>query len=281
MPIPVCLPLSSAQDALATMIRTPGGAQIRAVRDVIRGLPDPSRVIGNFFGQLDTALTPFRTFIMIAQFVQAVNQCATAAQTAITSLDPTALTDCVQNLIESIARLLGVFPPFSYFLLFGDVLHAMIVYLDQVIQALTDLDARISTIAAARATAQTLNDPALTLIADCAQADVTEATANTLGALEIIGATMGIVISTVRMFADVFDFEGADTAADGINATLAAPETGVLTSLQAILNVASALRTALLAVYGVLSTAAGLDPAVLEAEIARLRAVSAPTFSNP
>lgn len=163
----LCIPVDFIQ---GKCIVFPGGAEI--CMQFPRIPTDGGEAVRKLFEQINAALAPLTPMFNIIDAVLAVFQCVQAVPDAITNLDPTALIECVPDMVEKINRLLALIPQLT--------LPAMIVALiDLIIDALVALMAQLRHIAAEQARiiaagirAAEPGNVALRTILDCATGDL-------------------------------------------------------------------------------------------------------------
>ena len=135
--------------------------------DAMGKIPDPSELLAKFQDQMAIALAPVRRFLEIVECFLAVKNCITAIPDAITSLSPSPIFECIENLAETLARILSWMPPLSYVRLALDIFSYCIDLIDEILTFFSVLDRKISSYISAMDTAVAAGDVELISIVNC------------------------------------------------------------------------------------------------------------------
>lgn len=230
----------------------PGLGQLKAFQKDMLSWPSPAVMVGEFMRSLNEALRPLQPIALVMQAIVAVLNCLVAAKKlAQGRVGP--LLACVNNLRLIVEKLLAYIPPIPYMIALGSIIRVIIAYLDEVLNTLLAIDARISQLNAIRSRAATLQDANLTLVANCVQSEVDAAKTNIVAGLQALMEIIGSIMAMVRLLAD---FVGDDALIEDLNSAEAAineqAEAGV-PGLGAIYTIISALRPTLVYLYRILT----------------------------
>jgi hypothetical protein len=168
---PLCVPMNQGNPLC---IRFPGGVRVCASV----GLPygDIAAITRSLFAQVNSALTPLNPLFDIIDVAAAIVQCIQAIPDVIgPPPDPQKLLDCIPGLIQKIAKLLELLPPYCIPILVKDVCAFIANFLlGMKLELLAFLHEEQRILAAGFAGAP----PGLKLVASCASGNFTIALQN-------------------------------------------------------------------------------------------------------
>ncbi len=121
----------------------PGLGTLQQAWDTLGGIPSARDLVAKFMNAAQQALAPVRRFLEMVEVATAIQQCLMKIPDAITSLDPTELFDCFEELYKKVARILTYFPPLSYIKMGVDIAGFCIDLIDAGLQLLTEIDSMI------------------------------------------------------------------------------------------------------------------------------------------
>jgi hypothetical protein len=175
MPLPnlACVPV---QKAVAPSITLPGGAQLVAMAGLDTG--DLSAIVRGVLSMVNTALVPLTPIFNIIDTVIAIKDCIMAVPSV--PINPQALVDAIEKLVESIAKLASIIPQVSVPLMVRDIINVIILALTALKTELSTLIVQSLRIDGSTQKAALPGNEALAAVLDCARA-AQEATMENLG----------------------------------------------------------------------------------------------------
>jgi len=190
----------------------------------------------NIMEILQALLAPLVPFFEIIDTITAIVKCVQAVPDAISSLDPTVITECLPDLAKKIEKLLSMIPALSLPLLLVQIIDLLIDTLLQVKREILYLQSQMIQILEAMDRASNLDDLKLTAIAQCAQANIAKETYN-LGKML---ASLGKLIGLINMFMSMV---GGPEIPD-LSDLAGRPLDKVVAPLDALVNVLKSARNA-------------------------------------
>ena len=209
---PLCVQL---QPSSPLCVRFPGGVKVCATVGLEFG--DIAAITRSLFAAINSSLTPLNPFFDMIDVVKAILDCIQAIPDLIgPPPDPGKLLDCIPTLIQKIAVLLELLPPYSIPIMVKDICAALASFMLGLKLELTAFLAQEQRIlAAATAAAKT---PALQVVVDCANANLAIALAN----LNAAGGPLNRLIGDVNALAQAVGLPTLPTLDDlGANAAAA------------------------------------------------------------
>lgn len=184
----LCIEIPTFPDPCAALL--PGGAELQD--------PDLLRLV-------QPALAPMLPIFDLLEAIVAIKGCIEAIPDAISSVDPTEVTDCIPEMAEKVAALLKLLPQTSIPTMAKQLLNCIIVELLKVRRLLVSLQAQVTRIARVTERAAELEDAALAAIAVCATGRVATTLSNEMKALVAVGRLLGLL----RTLLDLAGLDGA------------------------------------------------------------------------
>jgi len=130
-------------------------------------IPDLGELLAGYQDQLAIALAPVRRFLEIVEVIMSLVNCVTAVPRAIIRLSPSPVFDCMEELVETVQRIIAWIPPFSYIRLQLGLMGYAIDLIDEIISFFTALDNRITVLIESMDLAVSLGDLELVKIVNC------------------------------------------------------------------------------------------------------------------
>lgn len=229
-------PLDTLCDALQTFpealrIRMPGGAVLEGQ---LAGLP-PSlfQMAKGLLGQANSALAPLDPIFTIIETINAIHECVKAIPDALgPPPDPGKLVGCLPELAKRIEELLALLPPISVFATIADLLDAVIMLLQGIIQELVSIQRYLLRITAARALSARV--PGLLTVIGCGEATAAASMDNLTRALGSVAA----ILNLMNTLTGLAGLPQVPTFTGGLNADPA----DAIGGLQALVDVLSDFR---------------------------------------
>lgn len=205
----VCIP--PLDDALSDLgITMPGVGRLEFLKDSIDKIPRPSEYILKALNNMSPALSPVFTMLRIIQVVQAILNCIKATKKSISQLNPGPLIGCFRGLFEAFANLLPLIPPLSYVKLVADIMTALRLLIEDMLNVIVIIDTRISTIKAIIERGYDTDDPNLISIGNCAKDDLNEEAATILQLMRMLGLVIGSVFTIMEIIGDLLPGPAGD-----------------------------------------------------------------------
>ena len=181
-------------------ITFPGGSEV-CVTFPDNRIPDPSELINQLFAMVSSALAPFGPIFDIIDVLIAIVNCLKAVQKAIASFPPRPdeLLSCFPPLAKAIAKLLSIVPALSIPVMVGELLDAIITFLQGLRNQLLAIIKKTLKLLVAQTKASQIGSTQLAAVVECAQADLDaymanlSANAGPLGKLlQLINSLLGL-----------------------------------------------------------------------------------------
>ena len=264
MAVAICINTRDAEAVLAALrVRLPGLGALTAFRDKIGSLPDPSESVGKYIAILNAALMPLKQIMDILEVVVAIVNCLNSVIDAVEQLSPQPVIDCLGNLTEIMGRILQYIPPFPYIIAIADILRVFIVYLDEIIFALAEINARIQALDRVRARAAVLGDSNLQFVANCKQVEVDQMRRNAFEGILVVARIVGLIFALIRGIVRLVpaisrtEVDAIEVRLTGIEADISNAIAGPSVGLTAISVLLRDLRAILVDIYRLLATPIG------------------------
>lgn len=174
-------------------IPMPGGVDI-CVQFPDLGFPQPLELVKQLMAQFNAALTPLAPLFNILDVALTIVNCVKGIPSGPTEIPPfKTLIGCIPDLIKKAAKLAAIIPPLSIPFTILGILDATLVLLNGIVIFLQGLADEVNRIEAAVARATSINSHTLTLIVECARADLTAQMANFNESLKPLNLLLGLV----------------------------------------------------------------------------------------
>lgn len=248
--------------------------------DAVSAIPDPMDILSKFMTPINLALAQVRKYLQMVEALVAVKQCITAIPEAISTLNPTKITDCFKALVKAFAAVIADIPPIPYIHMAIDIASYFIDLIDEVLLLFARLDAKLTALINLRSYAQNLGDVELVNFANCGMRNVTLSMQQIMDLLKVIQPINDILMSVILRLIPTPEAQKAAndyaTAALNFGSTqdilaTADPTLG-LPKLSLLLQSLGLARNAMVIVYNVLAPFVGED--------ADKEARSIPSFTN-
>jgi hypothetical protein len=148
-------------------ISIPGYGELVAARRTINSITDPGELLMQLQNQLTAALGPLKRYVEMLDAMMALQNCMKAVPTAILTLDPSEITDCLDNLRKAVAILLSYIPPMSYIRMGCDIGAFAILCIDEITGLFEDLDDKLTQYIETYEEAVSMLDSELMLSMEC------------------------------------------------------------------------------------------------------------------
>jgi hypothetical protein len=187
-------------------IRLPGPIRISGAP--LTSLPSKSEVSRALFGQVATALAPFSAIFQLIDTVKALIDVVEAVPKALTEFPPNPgkITSKLPALREKVTQLLSLLPQAALPLLLIDIINALFLFAEGILEELDALDDATARAEAARTTAAGLdptNDATARLsledVASCLDEQLSKRIAGIQASSGPINDTIGIVNSLLEI----------------------------------------------------------------------------------
>lgn len=177
----------------------PGGGEI-CVQLPDLGFPQPIELVKGLFAQLNSALTPLTPFFSLLDLVLTIVNCVKGIPQGPGELPPfKTLIGCIPGLIEKAAKLLALIPPLSIPFTILGFIDATLTLLQGFVLQLTAMVEKLDQILEAETRATALGSSALSLIVDCANADVDAQMANLNEGLKPLSLIFGLINTFIAL----------------------------------------------------------------------------------
>lgn len=154
---------------------------------------DPSELLQQMFGMINSALAPLNPIFNIIDAVIAVFECIKAIPKAITQLNPKPLLDCLPTLAEAIGKLIQLIPQLSMPILIVDIIDVIILFLQEAANSLGRLSSRQLSLSAANVKAAEPGNVGLRLAMDCINNNFDADVANLNAQMAPLNRLLGII----------------------------------------------------------------------------------------
>ncbi len=201
-----CPSIDSSSQGL--LIRMPGGAELSVMTADVT--PSRIRVAKNLLTQANGALAPLTPVFNIIDAVLSLKDCVEAIPKAITSLSPTPITDCIEDLVKKTAKLANLIPQLSTPIMIIDAINALISSLRGVIDQLEAILIQEIKIAAAALKANEPGNEALEPIIECGRDLVAVQKSGISDGLGPLNALIGVL----NVFLELIGFDPLPNLAD-------------------------------------------------------------------
>jgi len=162
--------------------------------DGLGKIPDPGDLLAKFQDPMALALAPVRRFLEIVEAFLAVKNCIFAIPDSIMRLSPSPIFDCLEGLVEVLAKLLGWIPPLSYIWLALDIFDYCILLIDEILLFFTRLDNKLTEYTEAMSLATLIGDLELIAIVDCGISEVRPSMVTALDMLKFIQMISDVLV---------------------------------------------------------------------------------------
>jgi hypothetical protein len=170
-------------------ITFPGGATVCAYTEAFP--PSLLALVRSMLGQANSAMAPLQPIFDIIGAIAAVLECIQAIPDSLgPPPDPTAIAQCIPNLVEKVEKLLLLLPQLSLPLMIAGFLDTLILMLNAIIGELNAVIRLLDRITRARG----INAPGLAAIIDCGDRTVTSQLSN----IEALFASINPLIDVVN-----------------------------------------------------------------------------------
>lgn len=117
-------------------MRLPFGLNIQAIQDSFLRHMDADDAIMKFIAQIQPALSPFMSVLVLAALAKAFYDFSKAAKEAVTSLSPDPIIEAIEKIVVLLPKLLEFIPPLNYIPPVIDLVVLVLTLLDAAISAL-------------------------------------------------------------------------------------------------------------------------------------------------
>jgi len=198
MAVVICVKPSEFKDRTVTI---PGLGQLRAIKQDIDAAPTPSGIAMVLLAQATPALNPIITIVKIVEVLVAIYNMLKSLDSPLDLI--TAIKKLIRTLQQAISFLTTIAPGVAYIVLVKDILDL----LSAIIRSTADVVARwileTEQIVQALRTAELLNDPELSVSAQCAQDELFEVQKATQASLQDVGQILKLVALLIRIIENV------------------------------------------------------------------------------
>lgn len=193
----ICLVLEPGPGEIC--VRFPGGATLCVSADVDTG--ELGQIIKSFLGELNAGMAGLSPFFTMFDVIIAIKNCIEAVQETLASVppDPTAIANCIPNLLEAVDKLISLQPALSVPGLIKSVLLVLITGLQGLRNELSALIAQDLRVAAAETRGAVTGNIQLQLIADCARNQLDAQFANLNASLTPMRRLFGIINALLKL----------------------------------------------------------------------------------
>jgi hypothetical protein len=199
---PLCVQMQSANPLC---IRFPGG--VRVCANIGLEFGDIAAVTRSLFANINSSLVPLNPVFDMIDVVKAILDCIQAIPDLIgPPPDPAKLLDCIPTLIQKIAVLLELLPPYSIPIMVKDICAAIAYFLLGLKLELTAFIAQEQRLIAAALSPC----PGLAVVVSCANGNFAAQLAN----LNAAGGPLNRLIGDVNAFAQIVGLPQIPTLAD-------------------------------------------------------------------
>ena len=195
----VCINIGNLPDKLE--ITMPGMGVLQMINDKIDGIPRPSEYVLKGLNSLMPAMAPIYTIIKVLDVIVALTNCIKAIPMAIITLNPSKIFECVEKLIEAFAALIPMIPPLAYVRMIVDIVIAIRVLVDDLLNVLVEIDKEISRIKNLIANAVDNDDTVSVAIGECAKENLNKNVAGLIEMFTVVGKIMAIVFNILDTIA--------------------------------------------------------------------------------
>jgi len=200
MAVVLCIPAPNIAAKLS--ITFPGIGELEFLQEAIDSIPRPSSYILRAINSLSPALAPVYMLIRVLDVIIALQNCILAIPKAL-PFNPMPIINCIKKLISVIAYLVPLLPPFAYIRLVVDIIGALRLLIEDMIQVIALIDQQVSRIKDAINQAFQLDDNILLQIGQCAQEDLKQNTAGFFQVLSIISKLVTALLGMLQIMASV------------------------------------------------------------------------------
>jgi hypothetical protein len=199
---PLCVPM---QPSSPLCIRFPGGVKVCA--NVGLEFGDIAAITRSLFAAVNSSLVPLNPFFDMIDVVKAILDCIQAIPDLLgPPPDPAKIINCIPTLIQKVAVLLELLPPYSIPIMVKDICAAIAYFLLGLKLELTAFIAQEQRIIAAA----TASCPGLVPVISCASGNLAIQLAN----LNAAGGPLNRLIGDVNAFAQIVGLPQIPTLAD-------------------------------------------------------------------
>lgn len=163
-----CVNLSTGTGELC--VELPGGTKVCAHIGIETG--DIGLITRGLMAEVNSSLAPLTPIFNVIEFGKALADCVTAIPDAITSLDPSALTNCIPGMQRRLAALLNLLPQVSIPITAKSLMGVLVTGLMGIRAELLALQQEQDRILAASTRAAMLGNTHLQLVVDCASGNL-------------------------------------------------------------------------------------------------------------
>lgn len=234
MPLPDLGPLCvHVQPSTQLCVRFPGGTKVCATVGLEFG--DIAAMTRSLFAGINASLTPLNPFFDMIDVVKAILDCIQAVPDLIgPPPDPAKLINCIPTLIQKVAKLLELLPPYSVPLMVKDICAALASFLLGLkLELLAFIAQEQRILRAATAAAKTR---ALQVVVDCATGNLSIQLAN----LNAAGGPINRLIGDVNALAQAIGLPELPTLTD-----IGGDVTGALSDLDPIIQALQIIASAI------------------------------------
>ena len=195
MAVVVCIPPIPLPDLMS--VTMPGMGELTFLRDSLDKAPRPSELILKALNNLAPALAPIYGFLRILDVNIALFNCTQAMKKAVLQLSPKPIIDCLPKLVKAVTALAPLIPPLSYVTMVVDMVTMARALVADMLSYIAELDAQITAINQMYLDAQTNNDNALLVIANCAKASINAESEGIMQIMVVIGKVTAVMLQTL------------------------------------------------------------------------------------
>lgn len=188
---PTCTETPVAEQDLS--IRFPGGAVVSAIVPTAGG-PTQLELAKQLLAQASPGMAALQPVFTIIDALLAVKAFAEGVAT-----NPFGVADAVTDLVAKVDKLAGIVPQLSVPAMVADILGAVIVTLEGVVEVLDLLAAKEAQIATARTLAATPGNEGLANVATCAEQQVAAELQNLLNGMAPLASLFGLLALLMQL----------------------------------------------------------------------------------
>jgi len=144
----------------------PFGIQLESVRNSLRKMPTLDELLIPQMGALNLVLAPFAPILAVAALLVALINAVKAVPDAISSFDPSIITDALNAVVEKAAPLAQFIPGMPYVIMIRDILNVVRALIVEVQSIVIEFNAALTRIEASVAALSGMNPEAAGLLRD-------------------------------------------------------------------------------------------------------------------
>lgn len=186
VPLCVAVPISPP----TVHVRFPFDIKLSSVRSSINRIPGADELLLAQLGHLNALIAPFTPILVLAGLLLALVNCAKAIPDAITSLSPTPILNCLEELAKKLPLLMAFLPGIPYVILVRDILGILRRFLVELVLTLETIQAALARQLAGLDIAEALGDATLVAEIRCAAEDSRQQMVNLVAAFGVLNTVL-------------------------------------------------------------------------------------------